>query len=138
MVIGFRWCRLSYSFGTDHFRIYLNRAASSLQWNSWREANLAEKYRNPNYTIRVAVAMLFTVNLQMFSPAIPAEWSLARVLLLTAKNFSSKIEQFEEFEYINPNTYCDAWKSTYKYSFITSQATKSDFWKKSQIMWNLT
>ena len=40
------------------------------------------KYRSPNNTIRVVVAMSFTANLRMFSPEIPAEQLLARVLLL--------------------------------------------------------
>ena len=44
------------------------------------------KYRNPNNTIRDDVAMIITANLQMFSPEIPAEQSLARVLQLTGNN----------------------------------------------------
>ena len=44
------------------------------------------EYRNPNNTIRIAVAMIFTGNRHMFSPELPAEQSLARVLQLTAND----------------------------------------------------
>ena len=49
----------------------------------------------PKNTIRLALATSFTAKLHLVSPNIPAEQSLARVLLLNANNekISSKIVQ---------------------------------------------
>ena len=46
----------------------------------------SKKYLNSNNTIRVVVTKIFTANLHMFSPEIPSEQSLARVILLAANN----------------------------------------------------
>ena len=77
------------------------------------------KYHNPNHTIRVAVTMIFTANLQLFSSEIPAKQSLAQVLLLTVNNEKFPTVKLNSQFHLNLFYYFSSW----------FQITESQPWK---------